>query len=68
MPEIVGVRLHDAYKVRVLYHFKNQTFRDWSQPALSIERDGDPLEYVKVLSSTLVKLYLASIPLLRVSL
>jgi hypothetical protein len=33
---------------------------------LSMERDFDSLEYVKDVSSTLVKLYLSSIPLLRV--
>ena len=34
----------------------------------SIERDCDPLENVKVLSSTLVNLYLTRNPFLRVSL
>lgn len=36
--------------------------------ALSMERDVGPLANVKVLSSTLVKLYFVSIPLLRISL
>ena len=64
MLKIVRIRVHAAQKVGVLYHCKNQTFRDGSQHGI-VYRDFEPLEYVKVLSSTLVKLYLAIIPLLR---
>ena len=54
MPKIVLIHVHAVEKVFVLYHRKNKLFWDCSNTALSIDRDCDPLENVKVLSSTLV--------------
>jgi len=67
MPEIYGLESMVPRKSVFFTMVKIRRFGMGPNTALSIEIDCS-LENVKVLSSTLVKLYLASIPLLRASL
>ena len=63
MLKIVRIRVHGIFIIVKINRFGMLPYT-----ALSIHSDCDPLENVKDLSSTLVKLYLARNPLLRVSL
>jgi len=56
MLKFVGIRVHCAYKIRILNHLKRRRFGTGPKTALSIDRDFDPAENVNVLSSTLVML------------
>jgi len=67
MSEIVRVRIHTAQKSVFFTIVNIKRFGKIPSTALSIESDREPLANVKVLSSTLVKLYLAGNPLIRVS-
>ena len=49
--------------MRVLNHGEQKTFREGPSTALSIDRDLESAENVKVLSSTFVMLYRAWAPL-----
>ena len=56
MLKFVGIRVHCAYKIGILNHGEEETFGTGPKTALSIDRDLEPAENVKVQSSTLVML------------
>ena len=68
MSEVVGVRIHAAQKSVFFTIVKIKRFGRTPNTTLSIDRDRWPLAHVKVLSSTLVKLYLAGYPFSKASL
>jgi len=68
MSQIVRVQINTNPKICFFTIVKINRFEKSPSTALSIDRDREPLANVKVLSSTLVKLYLAGYPLSRVSL
>jgi hypothetical protein len=68
MPEIVRVESMLPRKSVFFTNENNKSFGRTTSMALSVESDCEPLENVKVLSSTLVILYLAGNPLSSFSL
>ena len=67
MSEVVGVRIHATQKVSVFTIVNIKRFGRTPSTALSIDRDRWTLANVKVLNSTLVKLYLAGYPFSKTS-
>jgi len=68
MSEIVRVRIHTTQKSVFFTIVNIKHFGRIPNTALSIDRDREPLANVKVLSYTLVKMYLAGNSLIIVSL